>query len=129
MEKKEKKPILLDEDVENLQGLLDSCNKSISQYCNSLKEELRKAVAVPKIDLPPDVVIMNSSALVFDEDAGESVLYTLVYPWDADSDENRISILAPVGTALLGNRKGDSINWKVPAGMRRLKIMSVRQPN
>ena len=87
-----------------------------------------RAEVVPAEKLPSDVVIMNSCVLVLDEDTNESSAYILAYPWDADADESKISVLAPVGTAILGYRKGDTIKWIVPGGVSRMKILSVQQP-
>ncbi|WP_228767808.1 GreA/GreB family elongation factor [Candidatus Velamenicoccus archaeovorus] len=58
-------------------------------------------------------------------DTGKDEFYQLVYPEDADIEQNKISILAPIGTAILGYKVGDVIEWKVPAGVRRLKIKKI----
>ena len=65
---------------------------------------------------------MNSKVRVTDLDTGESRVYTLVFPHDADYKEGRISILAPLGTALLGFQAGDVVEWRMPAGTRKLRI-------
>lgn len=74
-------------------------------------------------DVPPDVITMNSTARLRDLDTDEVFDYTLVYPRDAEAQ--RISILAPVGSALLGYRIGDVIEWPIPAGTIRLKVEQV----
>jgi len=58
-------------------------------------------------------------------DTGKDEVYQVVYPEDIDIEENKISILAPIGTAILGYKLGDIIEWQVPAGLRRLKIKKV----
>jgi len=64
-----------------------------------------------------------------DEKTGKVQNVTLVYPEDADISQRKISILTPVGTALIGLRTGDSISWKTPNGeVRRLTVLSVREP-
>ncbi len=68
---------------------------------------------------------MNSRVRLSDISKAEKLVYTLVFPRDADSATGRISVLAPVGTAILGCRVGDIIEWQVPAGTRRLKIEEV----
>jgi regulator of nucleoside diphosphate kinase len=68
---------------------------------------------------------MNSKVRLRDLDTGEKETYTLVYPHEADASAGRISVLAPVGTAIVGNRVGDVIEWPVPAGLRRLKVEAV----
>lgn len=118
--------MVLDKDADNLKKLIKNSDKSSNSI--SLLEEVRKAVVVPKSKLPPDVVIMNSTVRILDVSEKERLIYTIVFPWDADIDNNRISVLAPVGTALLGYRKGDIIDWMVPSGIRRLKIEEVNQP-
>lgn len=94
----------------------------------ALAGELRRARVVPRSQLPPDVVAMNSTVRLRDLETGEEETYTLVYPADADIAENRLSVLAPVGTALLGYRAGDVVEWPVPAGVSRFRIEEVRQP-
>ena len=90
-----------------------------------LRAELERAVIVEPGDVPADVVTMNSKVKVRDMASGELNEYILVYPHQADITKKMISILAPVGTALLGYRAGDVIEWKVPAGTRVLKVVSV----
>ena len=60
-----------------------------------------------------------------DLDSGEKETYTLVFPERADIASNRLSVIAPVGTAILGQRVGDELKWRVPAGWRRFKIVRV----
>ena len=68
---------------------------------------------------------MNSSVRLKDLDTKKELTYTLVFPSDADAGQNRISVLAPIGTALIGYRVGDIITWEVPAGRRRLKVEKI----
>ncbi len=77
------------------------------------------------MDIPPDAITMNSRVRLSDISKAEKLVYTLVFPRDADAATGRISVLAPVGTAILGCRVGDIIEWPVPAGTRRLKIEEV----
>lgn len=74
--------------------------------------------------IPRDVVTMNSEVRVKDLDSGDIKVYTLVFPSQART-KNSISILAPIGTAMLGYRVGDVIEWHVPKGIRRLKVLDV----
>ena len=91
-------------------------------YLTNLQSELTRAQIVPAEDIPRDVITMNSKVVMYDLDTREQELFTLVYPWYADADNNRISVLAPVGTAMIGCRVGDVIKWPVPAGIRRFRI-------
>lgn len=90
-----------------------------------LEQELSRAQVVTSLKIPRDVITMNSKVLLKDLDSGEEMVYTLVYPADADLMENKISVLAPVGTAILGFRKGDMVDWKVPGGLVRLKVEKI----
>ena len=78
-------------------------------------------------ELPPDVVAMNSTVWFRDLDSDEIEKYTLVYPAEADVVQDRISVLAPIGTALLGYRTSDVVQWRVPSGKRRFEIIDVVQ--
>jgi regulator of nucleoside diphosphate kinase len=96
-----------------------------SQYLAALGGELRRARVVARSHMPPDVVTMNSTVRLSDLETGEAETYTLVYPEEADIETNKISVLAPVGTALLGYRAGDVVEWPVPAGVRRFRVEEV----
>jgi regulator of nucleoside diphosphate kinase len=87
-----------------------------------LERELERGIEVDSTDVGPDVVTMNSTVRVTDLDANTTHLYTIVFPSDADFEKGRISILSPLGTALLGYRAGDVVTWEMPRGTRRLRI-------
>lgn len=91
----------------------------------SLRSELERAEIVAPDKVPPDVITMNSRAQLLDLDTNERMEFTLVFPADADIEEGRISILAPLGTAMLGYRVGDEFEWVVPYGYRRLRVMRI----
>ena len=93
-----------------------------SIYLEKLRGELNRASIVLPQEIPGDVITMNSKVALLDLDIQEQETYTLVYPENANSAEGRISILAPIGTAMLGYRVGDVFEWEVPAGKRRLKV-------
>ncbi len=122
----EKKLVLLDTDVSRLRQLCNAYQNH--QYSRALIEEIDKAKIVGRLELPDDVVIMHSEVEIYDIEDEETSRYVLVYPWESDADSCKISILAPIGTAIIGYRKGDEIMWKVPGGTRNLKIASVTQP-
>lgn len=96
-----------------------------SIYLDNLRSELERAQVVPSQDIPADVVTMNSTVTLTDLDTKEEETYTLVYPEHADTTQAKVSILAPVGTAMLGYRVGDVFEWEVPAGKRRLKVTKI----
>src|SRR5690349_19071854 len=87
-----------------------------------LEQEVARAEIISPRQAPGDLVTMNSKVRLTDLDTGESLVYTLVFPHDADYKEGRISILAPLGTALLGFQVGDVVEWRMPAGARKLRI-------
>lgn len=93
---------------------------------SELETELKNADVVSKEDLPADVVRLNSTVLVKEENADKVMQLKLVVPDKADIKEKRISIMSPIGTALLGFRKGQQVNWRVPAGYKTFTIMDVQ---
>lgn len=127
MEKKQPIPlILLDTDACRLKQLIGAT--AYQKSGSALLGEIDKAKIVSQAELPEDVVIMNSTVEIEDLEDGDLTTYRLVYPKDADADTCKISILAPIGTALIGYKKGDIIQWKMPGGVRKLRITSVTQP-
>ena len=90
-----------------------------------LDRELDRAEIIETEDLSSDVVTMHSAVRVRDLDSGRSVVYTLAFPADADIEQQRISVLAPIGTALIGYRAGDHVEWRTPGGTKRLQIEEV----
>lgn len=88
---------------------------------HALDRELDRARAVRPQDVPPDVITMNSKLRMTDLATGQQRIVTLVYP-DQANDQERVSILSPLGTALLGYRVGDEIRWETPAGSLHLRI-------
>jgi regulator of nucleoside diphosphate kinase len=91
----------------------------------ALQTELELANVVAPADIPSDVITMNSKARLRDLDTDEEVTYTLVFPDKASIDDGRISVVAPVGTAMLGHRVGDRFEWEVPAGGVRFRVEKV----
>lgn len=91
-----------------------------------LESELVRAVVVPRDQIPKDVVTMNSRVVFEDETTGEKREITLVYPKQADIGSGKVSVLVPVGTALLGVKVGQSIDWELPNGVKhRYKVVAV----
>jgi regulator of nucleoside diphosphate kinase len=91
----------------------------------ALQSELDRAQIVADGDIPDDVIKLQSHAELIDLDTGERIDFTLVLPGEADVDEGRISIFAPMGTAMLGYRVGDQFEWPVPYGVRRMEVAAV----
>ena len=92
---------------------------------NALEAELGRAILVRPSAVPKDVVTMNSDVEYEDEDTSTRRVVRIVYPRDADAERGRVSVLAPIGSALLGLRIGQSIRWPLPDGPRRLRVLAI----
>ena len=92
------------------------------QYLNKLEAELDRAEIVDAENIPANVITMRSTVRLKDLVSGEENTYSLVFPTEADFSQGKISVLAPIGTAILGYKSGDTIEWTVPSGLRRLKV-------
>jgi len=90
-----------------------------------LMDEIAHAVVVTPEQVPPDVVTMNSEVCIRDLASNKRVTYTLVFPWNIDISKGKISVLAPIGTALLGVREGDVIRVAAPGGIRALHVEKI----
>jgi regulator of nucleoside diphosphate kinase len=111
---------LTKDDCDRLSDLLEAyAAGSGGRRIDALENEVARAIVVPPEQIPKDVVTMNSRVVFEDETTGERREVTLVYPAHADIDAGKISILVPVGSALLGLRVGQSIDWNLPSGQRR----------
>jgi Transcription elongation factor len=99
-----------------------------SEALKKLGEELDRAFVLEPEAIPPGVVAMESHVEFEDLDGGEIEAYTISFPERANFEEKRISVLAPIGTALIGCRVGDEVSWSTPGGVRRLKVRSVTSP-
>lgn len=113
-------------DIERIEQLLEQPKWSKVIGVEALRAELARATIVEPGAMPADVVTMNSTAHVEDESSGEAHELTLVYPRDADGAPGKVSVLAPVGSAMLGLRVGQSIEWQMPGGRQvRLRVTSI----
>jgi regulator of nucleoside diphosphate kinase len=108
--------ILSTTDAERLERLLDSVDEADFPGKADLEAELSRAIVVEAKDIPPKVVTMRSTVKFRIESSSEERCLTLVYPSDVDDSGRTISILAPVGSALLGLSEGDEIDWPKPGG-------------
>jgi len=100
-----------------------------TEVAEQLEAELERARVVPLHDVPSDVVVMDSELDYEDVRTGQRRHVHLVYPADADANVGRVSILAPLGCALLGLRVGQKIDWRMPGGIRQLRVLAVtRRP-
>jgi regulator of nucleoside diphosphate kinase len=119
---------ITDDDMARLKDLVRRgrlASRRDQAHLEELEDELDRAEVVAAEDVSPDVVTMHSTVRVRDLDSGRSVVYTLVFPAEADIDRQRLSVLAPIGTALIGYRVDDLIEWATPGRTRRLRIEDV----
>ena len=115
-------------DLERLTKLIEEAEYSESEdknYLALLQEELDHANIVASSDIPRDVITMNSQVCLVDQRTQKEERFTLVFPQDADIAKGKISVLAPIGTAMLGYRVGQVFQWIVPAGKRTLKVKEI----
>ena len=117
--------ILTSRDLNRLETLLEALPAATFPGKTELLAELDRADVVEPQDVPPDVVTMNSKVR-FALESGEEFCLTLVYPQDMDGSAERISILAPVGSALLGLSAGECIEWPRPGGgLMKVRLVEV----
>jgi regulator of nucleoside diphosphate kinase len=119
---------ITDHDYTRLQKLIESLRWFADGHAGNLgalELELRRAKIVESAQIPSDVVTMNTTVRVRDLESGDVECFMLVFPTMADWESNRISILAPVGIAILGCRAGDEIECPAPSGVRRLRLEEV----
>lgn len=111
-------------DLERLKRLLDNPDLMRQRpHLEKLAARLAEAQSVvDSSEVPRNVITMNSTARLIDQETNEEMVLTVVYPEDSDIDSGRISVLAPVGMAILGGYEGEVVRWDVPAGQRVLRI-------
>ena len=120
--------VITENDYDRLKQLIESKRRSSRQdqeHINALEQELDRATVIGSDEIPRDVVTINSRVRVHDLDKGREVVYQIVFPGSADAARNRISVLAPLGTGLLGYRAGNTIEWPVPSGVRHLRVLAI----
>ena len=113
-------------------ALLSACVKNTRvvamkepQHTRSLSEELQRAVVVEKEQFPADVIRLNAAVTIKDLASGNEITLRIVLPEFADIKQKKISVLAPMGTALIGLQKGRRFSWQMPAGVKNYLILDV----
>lgn len=115
-------------DYESLTGLAEAIEAKLPEIASVLQSEMDRAKVVAADAVPADVVRMGST-VEFQPEGGQPKRVTLVFPGDADISAGKISILTPIGTALIGLASGQSIDWTARDGRRhRLSVLAVEQP-
>ncbi|HHV65064.1 MAG TPA: nucleoside diphosphate kinase regulator [Peptococcaceae bacterium] len=126
--KVEKTIFITASDKEKLEKLIKDAreyNLAKKEYIYKLEQELLRAKVVKPEETPNDVITMNSQVSLIDLETGEEMIYTLVFPDQADLSNNKISIFAPIGTAILGCKVNDVIEWQVPGGVAKFRVNKI----
>ena len=124
MNKDVKNPVIItEEDYQQLKGYINHDVGNDEEM--TLSAELKRAVIISKEAFPPHAIRLNSKVLVQDLDTDIGIEFTIVMPAHADMQKNKVSILTPMGAALIGFRKGEEVRWKVSAGFKRFRILEV----
>ena len=112
-------------DIHRLRELVRSplYRSTDSRMLTQLQADLEQRTVAPAKEVPGDVVTMHSRVRILDLDSGEKETFTLVFPEEANLLDRKMSVLAPVGAAILGARVGETLHVKVPAGTRRIKVV------
>ena len=123
MKKTVQNPVIItQEDYDLLKPYMERMDKDEEM---SLAHELGRAIIVKKETFPTHAIRLNSKVSVLDLDSHKVMEFTIVMPESADIKQSKISVLTPMGTALIGFRKAEEVMWKVPAGMKRFRILDV----
>ena len=112
-------------DIKRLRELIETAREFHTEdemYLKELENELNRSRVIDPKKIPKDIIMINSKVSIEDLDTNKKEIYCLVLPIEADPDRNKISILTPIGTAFLGYKTGDIIEWSGPGGVRKLKI-------
>ena len=124
METQNLNPVLItEEDYQLLKPYADKVATKENEM--TLAHELGRAVIVKKEAFPPHAVRINSKVTVLDLSTNKVLEFTLVMPESADIKQNKVSILTPMGAALIGFRKSDEVQWRLPGGIKRFRILDV----
>lgn len=113
-------------DKERLNKLIDAEIKSgnmLEKPMKKLYDEINNAIVVGSRQVPQDTITMNTRALLHLDH--EDIELTLVYPEDANLAKNKMSVLSPIGTAILGYKAGDVVEWEVPSGITQIHIKGI----
>lgn len=119
-----KQIIITSVDSQRLQNRIKE-SQTRSESILKLNEEIERAKIVEPQKVPKDVITMHSRVKIHNMDINKSMEVQLVYPEEADMKQQKVSVFAPIGTALLGFRKGDIIEWDVPKGKTKIKIEDI----
>jgi len=112
-------------DMHRLEQLVENSLMPTDSRMDTLERELERAIVVDPEKISRNVVTMNSRVHIRDLDRDSELVVTIVFPFESNVDQNRISVLAPLGMALLGSRVGEGVRFEAPGGPRRVKILGI----
>lgn len=121
----EEKEFLILENLFNLKK--EEHSKTAKNHILKLLDELKNALILPESKMPKDVIRLNSQVQISSKDTLWTKTFELVLPHQSNVSDNKISLLLPMGTAVVGYAKGDDILWEFPSGLKELKVIDVKQ--
>lgn len=121
--------VLCESDFKKLQDFVGSQSSQAQADEMSLAYELGRAIVVKDDSIPQHTVRLNSTVEIESVDTNKKTKCTIVMPSEADIAKKRISVIAPLGTALIGFREGEEVEWAMPAGLKRFRIVNVVNEN
>ncbi len=122
----QKNPVILCEEDYLLLKRLVGSNSGSSPDEMTLSHEIMRATVVKNEEFPSDTIRINSRVRIKDLANGKESEFTIVMPQEADIQKMKISILTPMGAALIGFRPGQTVTWKMPPGLKEFKILKVK---
>lgn len=114
--------IITDRDLERLRRVIDVHDTPIA---DELDSELQRATVVDAREVPANVVTMHSEVAYEDCATGDRRVVKIVFPNEADAGHGKVSVIAPIGSALIGLSTGQETEWRVPAGMKRIRVVEI----
>jgi regulator of nucleoside diphosphate kinase len=115
--------IITARDLARLRHVIDLHDTPTAEQLDS---ELQRAMVVDPHEVPPTVVTMNSEVAYEDCTSGERRIIRIVFPNESDASRGRVSVLAPIGSALIGLSVGQETEWRVPGGRKRIRVVEIR---
>lgn len=115
--------IITARDLARLRRVIDLHDTKAAEQ---LEAELQRATVVDPREVPPTVVTMNSEVAYEDCATGERRVIRVVFPNEADAGRGKVSVMAPIGSALIGLSVGQEIEWRVPGGRKRIRVVEIR---
>lgn len=119
---------ITEHDLQRLKKLLNDLSQESHHKDFSIQElkgEMNRALVVSPKEVPENVITMNSRVLMRDVESGKDMTLWLVFPDKMDAVKNPVSILSPLGTAMIGYKVGDVFTWESPKGMKQVEVLDI----